>query len=477
MTLLQVVAFASLAAGARLSGLLERPAVRTWILCLSSSLVLFLLQPVTGVRQLDYWLPLGTLLMCAAVWAITRPAAQPLARADIATATAVAALCLALAFTRYLAPELRFSLGRAPPPETVVLVLALFAGLLVLAQRRQASALPALLAVQAVFALFIFLKVDVLTAFASSTLRGLAGQDTTLASGNDIRWLGFSYIAFRLLHALFEFRNGKMPALTLREFVTWVVFFPALVAGPIDRAARFAQDLRSALAPRATDMSAGLGRIASGLAKKFVLADSLALFSLNEINAAQATSAGWLWVLLYAYALRLYLDFSGYTDLAIGLGNLLGVRLPENFNAPYSRPNLTQFWNSWHMSLAQWFRAHFFNPATRALRASPRHLPPALIILFTQLLTMTLIGAWHGLSAGFLIWGLWHGTGLFVHNRWAEWMRPRMAALAPTPLTARVLHVSGALLTFHFVALGWVWFAIASPQLSWWVLLRLLAHA
>ncbi|MEY4222493.1 MAG: hypothetical protein RL334_1135, partial [Chloroflexota bacterium] len=103
MTLLQVVAFASLAAGARLSGLLERPAVRTWILCLSSSLVLFLLQPVTGVRQLDYWLPLGTLLMCAAVWAITRPAAQPLARADIATATAIAALCLALAFTRYLA--------------------------------------------------------------------------------------------------------------------------------------------------------------------------------------------------------------------------------------------------------------------------------------------------------------------------------------------------------------------------------------
>jgi D-alanyl-lipoteichoic acid acyltransferase DltB (MBOAT superfamily) len=331
--------------------------------------------------------------------------------------------------------------------------------------------------VLAVLALFILLKIEALATLAGSAVRGLTGQDTTLASSSDLRWLGFSYIAFRLLHALFECRNGKMPALTLREFFAWVIFFPALVAGPIDRAARFAQDLRAPLAPADPELRAGLGRIASGLAKKFVMADSLALFCLNEINAAQVNSTGWLWILLYAYALRLYLDFSGYTDLAIGIGNLFGVRLPENFNAPYLRPNLTQFWNSWHMSLAQWFRAHFFNPVTRALRASPHNLPPALIILITQLATMLLIGAWHGLSAGYIIWGFWHGAGLFVHNRWSEWMRPRMAALAPTPRTAQALQVSGAILTFHYVALGWVWFAIASPQLSWSVLMRLLAFA
>lgn len=477
MTLVQVVALAALAAAARFSGSLERPAVRTWILCLSSALVLFLLQPVTGVRQLDYWLPLGTLLMCAAVWFITRPAAQGLAREDTVTATAVAALCIAISLTRYLSPELRFSTGRAPPSEIVALVLAIFAGLMALSLRRKGRDLGSLPAVLAVLALFILLKTDALATLAGSAVRGLTGQDTTLASSSDLRWLGFSYIAFRLLHALFEFRNGKMPALTLREFLAWVIFFPALVAGPIDRAARFSQDLRAPLAPADADLRAGIGRIASGLAKKFVVADSLALFCLNEMNAAQVNSTVWLWILLYAYALRLYLDFSGYTDLAIGIGNLFGVRLPENFNAPYLKPNLTQFWNSWHMSLAQWFRAHFFNPATRALRASPRNLPPALIILITQLATMLLIGAWHGLSAGFLIWGFWHGAGLFVHNRWAEWMRPRMAALAPTPRTAHVLQVAGAVLTFHYVALGWVWFAIASPQLSWSVMLRLWALA
>ena len=477
MTLMQVAALAALATAARFSGLLERPAVRAWILCLSSALVLFLLQPVTGVRQLDYWLPLGTLLMCAAVWAITRPAAQGLAREDTVTATAVTALCVAVSLTRYVPPELRFSTGRAPPPEFVALVLAVMAGLLALTLRHKGRDIASLPTVLAVLALFILLKIEALATLAGSAVRGLTGQDTTLASISDLRWLGFSYIAFRLLHALFECRNGKMPALTLREFFAWVIFFPALVAGPIDRAARFAQDLRAPLAPADPELRAGLGRIASGLAKKFVMADSLALFCLNEINAAQVNSTGWLWILLYAYALRLYLDFSGYTDLAIGIGNLFGVRLPENFNAPYLRPNLTQFWNSWHMSLAQWFRAHFFNPVTRALRASPHNLPPALIILITQLATMLLIGAWHGLSAGFIIWGFWHGAGLFVHNRWAEWMRPRRAALAPTPRTAQALQVSGAILTFHYVALGWVWFAIASPQLSWSVLMRLLAFA
>lgn len=477
MTLMQVAALAALATAARFSGLLERPSVRAWILCLSSALVLFLLQPVTGVRQLDYWLPLGTLLMCAAVWAITRPAAQGLAREDTVTATAVTALCVAVSLTRYVPPELRFSTGRAPPPEFVALVLAVMAGLLALTLRHKGRDIASLPTVLAVLALFILLKIEALATLAGSAVRGLTGQDTTLASISDLRWLGFSYIAFRLLHALFECRNGKMPALTLREFFAWVIFFPALVAGPIDRAARFAQDLRAPLAPADPELRAGLGRIASGLAKKFVMADSLALFCLNEINAAQVNSTGWLWILLYAYALRLYLDFSGYTDLAIGIGNLFGVRLPENFNAPYLRPNLTQFWNSWHMSLAQWFRAHFFNPVTRALRASPHNLPPALIILITQLATMLLIGAWHGLSAGFIIWGFWHGAGLFVHNRWAEWMRPRRAALAPTPRTAQALQVSGAILTFHYVALGWVWFAIASPQLSWSVLMRLLAFA
>ena len=111
-------------------------------------------------------------------------------------------------------------------------------------------------------------------------------------------------------------------------------------------------------------------RIIIGIFSKFVLADGLALIALNNINSRQVNSTGWLWVMLYAYAFRIFFDFSGYTDIAIGMGQLLGIQLPENFEKPYLKQNLTLFWNSWHITLAQWFRAYFFNPLTRALRAN-----------------------------------------------------------------------------------------------------------
>ena len=125
----------------------------------------------------------------------------------------------------------------------------------------------------------------------------------------------------------------------------------------------------------------------------------------NELTRLRTMVASPMAVLLYAYAWRLYLDFSGYTDIAIGLGRLFGVRLPENFERPYLKPNLTTFWNSWHITLAQWFRAYFFNQLTRALRSRPRPLPAALIILIGQVGTMLLIGLWHGVTWNFVAWG------------------------------------------------------------------------
>jgi len=143
---------------------------------------------------------------------------------------------------------------------------------------------------------------------------------------------------------------------------------------------------------------------------------------------------------------------------------MVGIRLPENFNAPYLRANLTQFWNNWHITLTMWFRAYFFNPLTRFLRM--RRLPVWLVIFITQFSTMVLIGAWHGLTVNFLVWGLWQGLGLFVHNRWSDAFRARFAEWASTSLRQNVLNVSGVFLTFHFVALGWVWFALPTPALA-----------
>jgi D-alanyl-lipoteichoic acid acyltransferase DltB (MBOAT superfamily) len=214
-----------------------------------------------------------------------------------------------------------------------------------------------------------------------------------------------------------------------------------------------------------------------GLFKKFVVADGLALAALNATNAAQVHSTGWLWVLLYAYSLQIFFDFSGYTDIAIGLGRLVGIALPENFNAPYLKPNLTQFWNNWHMTLTQWFRAYYFNPLTRSLRSSVRtggrKLSAAVIIFVTQLTTFVLIGLWHGITWNFVLWGAWHGLGLFVQNRYSEWARPHLPDLSARPALKQGLAVAGGLLTFHYVALGWVWFALPSAGLSWQVFLKL----
>jgi D-alanyl-lipoteichoic acid acyltransferase DltB (MBOAT superfamily) len=280
-------------------------------------------------------------------------------------------------------------------------------------------------------------------------------------------------VAFRLIHTLRDRLTGRLPGLGLGEFVVYAIFFPALTAGPIDRIQRFTQDLRQGSPPDPASLWDGGQRIVLGIFKKFALADSLALIALDEVNAAQALTGWGLWALLYAYALRIYFDFSGYTDIAIGLGRLMGFALPENFERPYLKPNLTTFWNSWHITLAQWFRAYYFNPLTRALRTASRPLPLWTIILIGQVSTMLLIGLWHGVTGNFALWGLWHGLGLFVHNRWVEATRARLAILDRRPRLQRGLSIAGALLTFHYVALGWVWFALPSVERSWNVFQKL----
>jgi D-alanyl-lipoteichoic acid acyltransferase DltB (MBOAT superfamily) len=257
-------------------------------------------------------------------------------------------------------------------------------------------------------------------------------------------------------------QTGRAVPARLDEFVVYVIFFPTLAAGPIDRLERFLKDLRGEERPSSSAYLQGGWRILLGLFKKFVLADTLALISLNATNASQVTGTGWTWVLLYAYAFQIFLDFSGYTDLAIGMGQWLGIKLPENFNRPLSKTNLTQFWNNWHMTLTQWFRAYFFNPLTRSLRTSKRPLPMAAMILITQVSTMILIGLWHGVTWNFVLWGLWHGIGLFIHNRWSEWQKGRPGPSSPA--VQRLMSGVSLLATFNYVALGWVFFAL--PDLS-----------
>jgi D-alanyl-lipoteichoic acid acyltransferase DltB (MBOAT superfamily) len=243
---------------------------------------------------------------------------------------------------------------------------------------------------------------------------------------------------------------------------------PSLLAGPIDRLERFQRDFDAPVMgdARGEQWTQAGRRLVLGLAKKFIIADTLALVALSPQNAPQVSGAGWMWLLLYIYALQIYFDFSGYTDIAISLGLALGVKLPENFAAPYLKPNLTQFWNAWHMSLTQWFRAYYFNPLVRWLRGSRVKASPGAVLLVTQISTFLLIGLWHGVTLNFALWGLWHGLGLFVQNRWTESTRVWFAERQFSPAVQRGLAVFSTLLTFHYVALGWVWFALPTPQMA-----------
>jgi D-alanyl-lipoteichoic acid acyltransferase DltB (MBOAT superfamily) len=208
-------------------------------------------------------------------------------------------------------------------------------------------------------------------------------------------------------------------------------------------------------------------RIALGFLKKFIIADTMAQgLSLTPANAAQADSIAFLWVLLYGYAVRLYLDFAGYTDIAIGIGILYGIRLPENFDRPYLKSNIAEFWQSWHITLSNWVRFYVFSPLSRWLLTRKWRPSSTVIVLFSQLATMVVIGLWHGITWNFFIWGLWHGIGLFVHKQWSDRTRKWYRRLGQHPWRERAWTVFAWFLTFNFVVLGWVWFALPSLQLS-----------
>jgi len=179
---------------------------------------------------------------------------------------------------------------------------------------------------------------------------------------------------------------------------------------------------------------------------------------------AEANPALW-WLMLYAYAFRIYFDFAGYVDIAIGIGRLAGIGLPENFRAPYLKRNIAQFWNSWHITLSTWFRLYFFTPLSRTLMGTPLRAQKLLVIFIAQISTMILIGLWHGVALNFVLWGAWHGVGLWLHRTLTERTRGWDEFVAARPVLARIVGVLSVLVTFHFVALGWVFFALGDPAL------------
>lgn len=448
------------------------PRWRTWALMIGSAIAIFIMQPRLQIRWLDFALPSLTLIITVATWAITRPPdEEPLSAAHNRAALLLVGLVVAgMSLFRYVDADFRLTPSRPPEPLavllTLIVALAIIALLGMLSRRLPSPTLWG--ALIALIGAFVVLKTEPFAAGLSALLRTQTGQDASLAAMIDLNWLGFSYVAFRLIHTVRDRQRGILPALNLRDYVTYVIFAPAFTAGPIDRAERFLSDLQQL--PQKVGLDAdrfthGLTRISVGIFKKFIVADTLAQgMSLDATSAAQIDTTAGYWLLTYGYALRLFFDFSGYTDIAIGIGILFGIKLPENFNRPYFKTTIAAFWQSWHITLSNWVRFYVFSPLSRSLLTRKPRPPAALVVFITQMATMLIIGLWHGVTWHFFIWGAWHGVGLFVHKQWSDRTRKWYLRLKARPVYHRLWTAFAWFLTFHFVVLGWVWFAL--PDLS-----------
>ncbi|MBK8026477.1 MAG: hypothetical protein IPK19_35090 [Chloroflexi bacterium] len=441
-----------------------------WLLLIAGAAAVYLLQPRLPIRFSDFLLPTVSIGLVIAGWWWTRATDQRTTREDLIAAAMLVGVVLLMALNRYLPDTARLTPSR--PPDLLVLAagLAVAAGVAGLSwnllHRRSLKAATGAFILLLIL-LFAVLKTELLARAIAAAWRTATDQDVAIASALDLNWLGFSYLAFRLLHTLMDRRSGLLPALSLREYAAYALFPAALIAGPIDRAERFAEDYRTPKRWNADRWAQGGGRIAMGLFKKLVIADTLALgLSLNAVNADQALSTGALWLLVYGYALRLFFDFSGYSDIAIGVGILLGIKLPENFDRPYLRTTITAFWQSWHKTLSDWARFYVFSPLTRALLRRERKASAAVIVGAGHLATMLVIGLWHGVTPNFVIWGVWQAAGLYAHKRWSDATRSWYRELNQKPRQKRLWTILSWFITFHYIALGWVWFALPDVNQS-----------
>ena len=269
--------------------------------------------------------------------------------------------------------------------------------------------------------------------------------------------IGISFYTFESLCYLVDVHRGQPACRNPLDFTLFLSFFPHLVAGPIVRPGVFLPSLAAPPRVDRTQVLAGLARVAQGLVKKLLLADVAGVYvdmvwgRPGEMPPLGGHPAGNVLLAMYAYTFQIYFDFSGYTDIALGLARLFGLVLPENFARPYGAQNPRQFWQRWHMSLSTWLRDYLYIPLGGNRRGRAR----TYVNLF---LTMLLGGLWHGAAWGFVFWGAYHGAWL---------LGQRILALRRPASPGRLAAAMRRLVTFHLVVVGWVLFRMPSLVDGW----------
>jgi alginate O-acetyltransferase complex protein AlgI len=267
---------------------------------------------------------------------------------------------------------------------------------------------------------------------------------------NTLAPIGISFFVFQsIAYVVDVYRKDSEPADSYFEYLAFIAFFPTIVAGPILRARQLLPQLRGYVTLDAETGGRALFLIAIGLIKKIAIADYLGANFVDRVFDFPERFSG-LEVLAatYGYALQIYADFSGYSDVAIGSALLLGFTLPANFNAPYLSKDLPEFWRRWHISLSTWLRDYvFFSFAGRRARNTN-------LLYCGLVLTMLAGGLWHGASTNFVLWGALHGVGLVLVRVIAN-LRKRFNFLPGNSFLSRAF---GIFITFHFVCFAWIFF-------------------
>lgn len=281
--------------------------------------------------------------------------------------------------------------------------------------------------------------------------------------------LGVSYFSFKFIHFLVEAYNKKIKELRLLTFVNYALFFPGFFSGPINRYNAFAANMGSQPLPMTlSDYMEGSKRIINGLVKK-VLATLLVPYSTAALNFGDPSVTPSVAVIsIYAYMFYIYFDFSGYTDMAIGSARLVGISLPENFNYPFFKRNLQQFWANWHMSLTTWLTDYIYWPLAKKIRHVERlRNNPIAISCISIIVTFVVCGLWHGDGLNFFIWGAYHGVGLAILNVYTQFEKKRFPAKWKKAINAtRWGYAMSCLITFQYAAFGFLLFGCDMAKLK-----------
>jgi alginate O-acetyltransferase complex protein AlgI len=258
--------------------------------------------------------------------------------------------------------------------------------------------------------------------------------------------IGVSFVVFEKITYLVDtYRGVSRPAASFSDYCLFVLFFPKLLAGPILKYHEMKDQIASPPMVRWSDFSAGFLRFARGLGRKLLIADPLGAFA-NQVFSADpgGLSAGYAWLGLASFTLQIYFDFSGYSDMAIGLARMMGIRLRENFDSPYISQSLTEFWRRWHISLTTWIRDYLYIPLGGDRRGNARTYVNLWICFLAS-------GLWHGASWNFVLWGAYNGLFLTLDRLFLRAALQRCGRLIATAVT------------LFIVMIGWAIFRSESP--------------